>query len=247
MSDEKRDIQRMLNKPYKYGFKTIIESDTFPKGLDEDVVRAISIKKNEPEWMLEFRLKAFRKWLTMAEPDWSDNTYPTIDYQGGCQEDCMVFGGLHPSDSRLPAHYTALGIIGTRIIRLRTAAACVRVRLRVQGRCQAASYRNWYHQGQAWLGRAAEGHCASLAGIRPPVIGVGMVRVRLVSPLGGQGIIMGATCWSGAWQGVNWQQGCSQRPRYFMTDIVGAMHVPLHIHTTPPHKSQLLVRASVQG
>lgn len=82
MSDEKRDIQRMLNKPYKYGFKTIIESDTFPKGLDEDVVRAISAKKNEPEWMLEFRLKAYRKWLTMEEPRWSDNTYPKFDYQG---------------------------------------------------------------------------------------------------------------------------------------------------------------------
>mmetsp|Transcript_39690 Transcript_39690/g.88185 ORF Transcript_39690/g.88185 Transcript_39690/m.88185 type:complete len:543 (-) Transcript_39690:865-2493(-) len=81
MTDEKRDIQRMLNKPYKYGFKTIIESETFPKGLNEDVVRAISAKKNEPDWMLEFRLRAFRKWLTMEEPKWSDNAYPTINYQ----------------------------------------------------------------------------------------------------------------------------------------------------------------------
>jgi len=81
MSEEKRDIQKMLSKPYKYGFKTIIESDVFPKGLSEDVVRAISVKKNEPDWMLDFRLKAYRKWLTMEEPDWSDNTYPTIDYQ----------------------------------------------------------------------------------------------------------------------------------------------------------------------
>jgi hypothetical protein len=55
MSEEKRDIQKMLNKPYKYGFKTIIESDVFPKGLSEDVVRAISAKKEEPEWLLEFR------------------------------------------------------------------------------------------------------------------------------------------------------------------------------------------------
>ena len=61
-------------RPYLPGFRTIIESDTFPKGLDEDVVRAISIKKEEPEWMLDFRLKAFRRWLTMAEPAWSDNT-----------------------------------------------------------------------------------------------------------------------------------------------------------------------------
>lgn len=78
---EKRDIQQMLNRPYKYGFQTIIESDTFPKGLDEDVVRAISAKKGEPEWMLEFRLRAFRKWLTMEDPSWSDNTYPAINFQ----------------------------------------------------------------------------------------------------------------------------------------------------------------------
>ena len=59
----------------------MIESDTFPLGLDENVVRAISAKKNEPDWMLDFRLKAFKKWLTMAEPAWSDNSYPTINYQ----------------------------------------------------------------------------------------------------------------------------------------------------------------------
>jgi hypothetical protein len=81
MSDEKKEISRLLNRPYKYGFQTYIESETFPKGLDEDVVRAISAKKKEPEWMLEFRLKAFRKWLTMEEPDWSDNKYPKIDFQ----------------------------------------------------------------------------------------------------------------------------------------------------------------------
>ena len=71
----------MLAKPYKAGFKTEIEADTIPKGLSEETVRLISAKKEEPEWMLEFRLKAFRKWLTMEEPDWSDNRYPDIDYQ----------------------------------------------------------------------------------------------------------------------------------------------------------------------
>ena len=71
----------MLAKPYKAGFVTDIETDTIPKGLSEETVRVISAKKNEPEWMLEFRLKAFRKWLTMEEPDWSDNRYPDIDYQ----------------------------------------------------------------------------------------------------------------------------------------------------------------------
>ncbi|KAF5836102.1 iron-sulfur cluster assembly protein [Dunaliella salina] len=79
---EKRHIQQLINRPYKFGFKTLIDSETFPKGLDEDVVRAISAKKGEPEWMLDFRLKAFRKWLTMEEPRWSDNSYPAFDYQG---------------------------------------------------------------------------------------------------------------------------------------------------------------------
>ena len=60
-------------RPYLPGFRTIIESDTFPKGLDENVVKAISVKKKEPQWMLDFRLKAFRRWLAMAEPAWSDN------------------------------------------------------------------------------------------------------------------------------------------------------------------------------
>jgi hypothetical protein len=78
---EKRDIQQMLNRPYKYGFQTFIDSETFPKGLDETVVRAISAKKNEPEWMLEFRLRAFKKWLTMEPPVWSDNEHPPIDFQ----------------------------------------------------------------------------------------------------------------------------------------------------------------------
>ena len=74
-------IQDMLNKPYKWGFSTDVDTETIPAGLNEEVVRMISAKKEEPEWMLDFRLKAFRKWLTMEEPDWSDNRYPQIDYQ----------------------------------------------------------------------------------------------------------------------------------------------------------------------
>jgi len=66
---------------YKYGFVTDIESDKAPKGLNEDIVRFISAKKNEPEWMLEWRLKAYRHWLTMTEPDWAKVGYPPIDYQ----------------------------------------------------------------------------------------------------------------------------------------------------------------------
>ena len=66
---------------YKYGFETLIESDKAPKGLSEDTVRFISNKKNEPAWMLEWRLDAYRRWLTMREPDWARVEYPKIDYQ----------------------------------------------------------------------------------------------------------------------------------------------------------------------
>ena len=72
----------LTNREYKYGFVTDIESDVIPKGLSEDTVRLISSKKNEPEWMLEFRLKAFRNWLKMTEPDyWANFEYPRIDFQ----------------------------------------------------------------------------------------------------------------------------------------------------------------------
>jgi Fe-S cluster assembly protein SufB len=66
---------------YKYGFTTEVDSDKMRKGLDEDIVRAISAKKNEPQFMLDFRLKAYRKWLTMKEPVWHNVKYPAIDYQ----------------------------------------------------------------------------------------------------------------------------------------------------------------------
>lgn len=81
LSGEKRDLERLLSRPYKYGFSTAIESDTFPPGLDEDVVRAISAKKGEPEWLLAFRLSAFRRFLVMAPPDWADLSLPGIDLQ----------------------------------------------------------------------------------------------------------------------------------------------------------------------
>ncbi len=70
-----------LTNDYKYGFVTDIEADALPKGLNEDVIRAISKRKDEPEWMLEQRLKAYKHWLTMTEPDWAELNYPVIDYQ----------------------------------------------------------------------------------------------------------------------------------------------------------------------
>ena len=66
---------------YKYGFETDIESDLAPKGLSEDIVRFISEKKGEPAWMLEWRLEAYRRWLTMEEPTWAMVSYPKIDFQ----------------------------------------------------------------------------------------------------------------------------------------------------------------------
>ena len=74
--------ENLVSQEYKYGFVTDIESDTIPRGLSEETVRLIAEKKNEPEWMLEFRLKAFRHWLTMTEPKhWPNLTYPDINYQ----------------------------------------------------------------------------------------------------------------------------------------------------------------------
>ncbi len=72
----------LTNREYKYGFVTDIETDTIAKGLSEDTVRLISEKKNEPAWLLEFRLKAFRNWLKMKQPDnWANFRYPNIDFQ----------------------------------------------------------------------------------------------------------------------------------------------------------------------
>src|SRR4051812_26730167 len=74
-------VRAVTEQKYKYGFFTDIESDTAPKGLSEDIVRFISARKNEPEWLLEWRLKAYRHWLTMEEPSWAKLGYPAIDYQ----------------------------------------------------------------------------------------------------------------------------------------------------------------------
>src|SRR3977135_666500 len=72
----------LVSQEYKYGFVTDIESDMIPRGLSEDTIRLIVEKKNEPDWMLEFRLKAYRHWLTMTEPKhWPNISYPEINYQ----------------------------------------------------------------------------------------------------------------------------------------------------------------------
>jgi Fe-S cluster assembly protein SufB len=82
MSTSTSTIEQLANQEYKYGFYTDIEMETVPKGLNEDIIRTISAKKDEPDWLLDWRLKAFRHWLTMEEPRWWPHvTYPPIDYQ----------------------------------------------------------------------------------------------------------------------------------------------------------------------
>ncbi|GAA4397334.1 Fe-S cluster assembly protein SufB [Nibrella viscosa] len=81
MSKDVEILESITNSEYKYGFETLIEADEAPKGLNEDTVRFISAKKNEPDWMLEWRLKSFRMWQEMTEPHWPNVTYPKIDYQ----------------------------------------------------------------------------------------------------------------------------------------------------------------------
>jgi Fe-S cluster assembly protein SufB len=81
MSTEQSTIEALAKQEYKYGFVTDIESDTAPKGLNDDIIRLISSKKNEPAWMLEWRLKAFHHWQTMKEPRWPNVQYAVIDYQ----------------------------------------------------------------------------------------------------------------------------------------------------------------------
>ncbi len=73
------ELDRVIRSEYEAGFTTLVESDTLPPGLSEDVIRAISAKKGEPEWLLEWRLEAYRNWQTMQEPNWAHVEYPPVD------------------------------------------------------------------------------------------------------------------------------------------------------------------------
>ncbi len=81
MSGETSTIDKMVDQKYKHGFVTDIESDTIPPGLSEDVIRAISARKNEPQWLLEWRLEAYKHWLEMEQPDWAHLNIDAIDFQ----------------------------------------------------------------------------------------------------------------------------------------------------------------------
>ena len=81
MDKNQQIIDSVISQEYEYGFTTDIEEETIPPGLNEDVIRLISSKKNEPEWLLDWRLKAYHQWLKMDEPNWSKLNYPNIDFQ----------------------------------------------------------------------------------------------------------------------------------------------------------------------
>ncbi|MDA0672325.1 MAG: Fe-S cluster assembly protein SufB [Cyanobacteria bacterium] len=108
-------VQSLVSQPYKYGFVTDIEADTIPRGLSEDTIRLISAKKNEPEFMLAFRLKAYRKWLTMAEPTWPNVQYPPINYQdiiyySAPKQDKQKLKSLDEADPALLETFEKLGL-----------------------------------------------------------------------------------------------------------------------------------------
>ena len=81
MAAQNDTLTNLIYREYQHGFSTMIEADTIPPGLNEEIIRLISAKKGEPEFLLEWRLKAYRHWLTMQEPAWSSVRYPRIDYQ----------------------------------------------------------------------------------------------------------------------------------------------------------------------
>jgi len=111
---ETEKIEELANKEYKFGFVTDIESDTLPKGLNEDIIRQLSAKKQEPEWMTEWRLKAYRHWLTMEEPKWPNVKYPPVDYQEisyySAPKSTPKYKSLDEVDPELLATYKKLGI-----------------------------------------------------------------------------------------------------------------------------------------
>jgi len=115
MSESAKTLQDLTTREYKYGFVSDIDADTIPKGLSEDVVRLISTKKGEPEFMLEWRLKAYRHWLTMREPTWANVKYPKIDYNDIIYYSAPKSAGEGPKsldevDPELRRTYEKLGI-----------------------------------------------------------------------------------------------------------------------------------------
>lgn len=114
MAESDKIIDEVTQSDYKYGFVTQIEADEAPKGLSEDIVRFISAKKNEPEWMLEWRLKAYRAWLKMEQPEWQNLHFPKVDFQNiiyySAPKQKKKVESLDDIDPEIRATYEKLGI-----------------------------------------------------------------------------------------------------------------------------------------
>ncbi len=113
MASQDKIIEEFANREYEHGFVTDIEQDTLPPGLDENVIRHISAKKSEPEWLLEWRLKAYRQWLEMTEPRWPNVSYSEIDYQASSYFSApkkKELQSLDEVDPEILATYKKLGI-----------------------------------------------------------------------------------------------------------------------------------------
>ena len=113
-SDDDIIISELSEKEYEAGFVTDIETEVFPPGLDEEVIRKLSAKKNEPKFMLDFRLKAFRKWQTMEEPDWAHLEYEKPDFQSisyyAAPKNTPKYNSLDEVDPELIKTFEKLGI-----------------------------------------------------------------------------------------------------------------------------------------
>ncbi len=114
MSTATQTIEELANQEYKYGFVSDVEADTIPKGLNEDVIRLISAKKEEPEWLLDWRLKAYRLWTTMTEPHWPNVRYDPIDYQAisyySAPKKKPQLGSMDEVDPEIRSTFEKLGI-----------------------------------------------------------------------------------------------------------------------------------------
>lgn len=115
MSSNHQSVEKLIKSDYKYGFVTDIDSDTFPLGLNESIIRQISAKKNEPDWMQQWRLKAYHRWLSMEDPEWAHIQHPEIDFQAISYYSAPKQKGdttknLDDIDPELLATYNKLGI-----------------------------------------------------------------------------------------------------------------------------------------
>ncbi len=114
MSKDEQILEEFTNKEYEHGWTVDFEADEAPKGLSEDIVRFISAKKNEPDWMLDWRLKAYAKWQTMTEPKWPNVHYPKMDFQDmiyySAPKKQKKLNSLDEVDPELRATFEKLGI-----------------------------------------------------------------------------------------------------------------------------------------